>query len=133
VNDAMRVKKRRRKPKVSKEELKEVAEGLGKLGEMLEMLGKIAGIDKELKKTDRLMNKLFRADPTELFAAVEEDYELSAKLASFVTKLAMLASIMEKNPMEMTPDEQIEAGKGLKEFSGLLKEMAECMEETENE
>ena len=46
----MRVKKRRRKPKVSKEELKEVAEGLGKLGEMLEMLGKIAGIDKELKK-----------------------------------------------------------------------------------
>jgi 5'-deoxynucleotidase YfbR-like HD superfamily hydrolase len=129
VSETKRVKRKRRKPELSKEELMKVAYGLSKFGDMLVMMGEIVEMDKELRKSEKLMKKLFRTDIEGLFSAIEADSALSAKIASFVTKLAMLSSIMEKDFFEMSPDEQIEAGKGLKEFSSLLKEIAESMEE----
>ncbi len=129
MSEAKRVKRKRRKPELSKEELMKLAYGLSKFGDMLVMMGEIVEMDKELRKSEKLMRKLFRTDIEGLFLAVEADSELSAKIASFVTKLAMLSSIMEKDLFEMSPDDQIEAGKGLKEFSSLLKEIAESMEE----
>ncbi len=121
--------RRRRKPKISKEELMKVAHGLNKFGDMLVMMGEMEEIDKELRKLEKVMRKLFRADPHDVFSGTEDDSELSAKMVSFMTKLLELTPIMEKDPFEMSPDEQIEAGKGLKEFSSLLKEIAESMEE----
>ena len=121
--------RRRRKPKISKEELMKVAQGLNKFGDVLVMMGEMEEIDKELRKLEKVMRKLFRADPHDVFSGTEDDSELSAKMVSFMTKLLELTPIMEKDPFEMSPDEQIEAGKGLKEFSSLLKEIAESMEE----
>ncbi|MBC8520658.1 MAG: hypothetical protein H8D26_01505 [Methanomicrobia archaeon] len=128
MSEAMR-DRRRRKPKISKEELMKVAHGLNKFGDMLVMMGEMEEIDKELRKLEKVMRKLFRADPHDVFSGTEDDSELSAKMVSFMTKLLELTPIMEKDPFEMSPDEQIEAGKGLKEFSSLLKEIAESMEE----
>ena len=128
MRKAMKVRGRR-KPKISKDDLRKVAHGLDRFGEMLVMMGEMAEIDKELRKLEKVMRKLFRADPYDVFSGTEEDSELSAKVVSFMTKLVELTSIMEKDPFEMSPDEQIEAGKALKDFSSLLKEIAESMEE----
>ncbi|MDI6886978.1 MAG: hypothetical protein QMD22_11715 [archaeon] len=123
----MRVK-RRRKPKISKDELRRVAHGLDRFGEMLVMMGEIAEIDKELRNLEKVMRKLFRTDPLDVFTGIEEDSELLAKVVFFTTKLVELSSMMEKDPFEMSPAEQIEAGRNLKEFSSLLKEIAEGIE-----
>ncbi|MBE0516850.1 MAG: hypothetical protein IBX41_05595 [Methanophagales archaeon] len=120
----MRVK-RRRKPKISKDELRRVAQGLDRFGEMLVMMGEIAEIDKELRNLEKVMRKLFLTDPLDVFTGIEEESELLAKVVSFTTKLVELSSMMEKDPFEMSPAEQIEAGRKLKEFSSLLKEIAE--------
>jgi hypothetical protein len=120
---------RRRKPKLSKEELKKIAYGLNNFGDMLVMLGEIEKREKEMRNLDKLMRKLFRADNREVISALENNPELIDKAAALAEKWEALSSIMENDPLELSPDERIEAGKSLKEFSTLLKEIAESMEE----
>jgi hypothetical protein len=120
---------RRRKPKLSKEELRKIAYGLNNFGDMLVMLGEIEKREKEMRNLDKLMRKLFRADNREVISALENNPELIDKAAALAEKWEALSSIMENDPLELSPDERIEAGKSLKEFSTLLKEIAESMEE----
>ncbi len=49
------------------------------------------------------------------------------KANALAQKWGMLTSAMEKDPDDMEPEEQIEAGESLKDFSSLLKEIAEGM------
>lgn len=94
------------------------------------MMGEIVKIEKEVRQSDKLMRKLFRADTSdELFSVIENDPELLGKVVTIVTKLEVISQIMEeKDPFEMPPDEQIEAGKSFKEFSSLLNEIVDGME-----
>jgi hypothetical protein len=80
-----------------------------------------------MKNIDKLMRKLFRADDRGLISVIESNPELIDKAAALAQKWEMLSSTMEKDPYDMEPDEQIEAGESLKEFSNLLKEIAEGM------
>lgn len=122
----MRTKKRR-KPKLSKAELYEISSGLDDIGDILVMMGEIEKRENEIKNIDKLMRKLFRADDRGLISVIEKSPDLMDKAAALAQKWAMLSSAMEKDPYDMEPDEQIEAGKSLKEFSNLLKEIAEGM------
>jgi len=121
--------KRRRKPKLSKAELSEISFGLNNIGDLLVMMGEIEKREKEMKDIDKLMRKLFRADDRGLISVIENNPELMDKAAALAQKWEMLASTMEKDPYDMEPDEQIEAGESLKDFSSLLKEIAEAMED----
>ena len=121
--------KRRRKPKLTEDELRGISAGLNSIGEMLVMMGELEKRGKELKNPDKLMRKLFRADDSGLISIMEYHPELMVKAAALAQKWEKLAQIMEKDPDDMEPDEQIEAGEGLKEFSSLLNEIAEGMEE----
>lgn len=70
----------------------------------------------------------FRRSP-ELFSELENNPELSYKLELFETKLEEAVLITEeKDPDEMQPDEQIEAGKKFKELSSVINEIVESME-----
>ncbi len=64
-----------------------------------------------------------------MISAIENNPELIDKAATLAEKGEALSSIMENDPLELSPDERIEAGKSLKEFSSLLKEIAESIEE----
>ena len=121
--------RKRRKTKLSKEDLRKIANGLNKFGDMLIMMGEVVRIEKEVSQLDKLMRKLFRAEtPNELFSAIENDPALFDKVVSLLTRMEVISQIMgEKDIFEMQPDEQIEAGKTLKEFSGLLNEIVEGM------
>lgn len=68
------------------------------------------------------MKKLFRADSRAVISAID-------KAAALAEKWEALSSVMEGDPLELSPDERIEAEKSLKEFSSLLNEIAESMEE----
>ncbi len=120
--------RRRRKPKLSKDEFGKIAHGLNSFGDMLVMLGEIEKREKELSKLDRLMRKLFRADNREVISAIENNPELIDKAAALAKKWEALSAIIEEDPLEMSPDERIEAGKSLKELSTLLNGIAESME-----
>ncbi|MGB3457893.1 MAG: hypothetical protein WBB08_01065 [Halobacteriota archaeon] len=122
----MRTKKRR-KPKLTKAELYETSSGLNGIGDILVMMGELEKREKEMKNIDKLMRKLFRADDRGLISVIENNPELIDKAAALAQKWEMLSSTMEKDPYDMEPDEQIEAGESLKEFSNLLKEIAEGM------
>jgi 5'-deoxynucleotidase YfbR-like HD superfamily hydrolase len=128
----MRVK-RRRKPKLSQAELSKIAYGWDKFGDMLMMMGEIVKIEKEVSQLDKLMRKLFRAEtPNELFSVIENDPVLFERVVSLLTKMEVISQIMgEKDIFEMSADEQIEAGRSLKEISGLLTEIVEGMEQDE--
>jgi hypothetical protein len=91
------------------------------------MMGELEKREKEMKNIDKLMRKLFRADDRGLISVIENNPELIDKAAALAQKWEMLSSAMEKDPYDMEPDEQIEAGESLKEFSNLLKEIAEGM------
>ena len=121
--------RKRRKTKLSKEDLRKIAYGFDKFGDMLVMMGEVVRIEKEVSQLDKLMRKLFRAEtPNELFSAIENDPALFDKVVSLLTRMEVISQIMgEKDIFEMQPDEQIEAGKTLKEFSGLLNEIVEGM------
>ncbi|MCK4475527.1 MAG: hypothetical protein KAU16_02265 [Methanophagales archaeon] len=121
--------RRRRKPELSNDELSKIAYGLNNFGDMLVMLGEIEKREKEVSKLDKLMEKFFRADNREVISAIENNPELIDKAAALAEKWEALSSIMENDPLELSPDERIEAGKSLKEFSSLLKEIVEGMEE----
>lgn len=121
--------RRRRKPELSNDELSKIAYGLNNFGDMLVMLGEIEKREKEVSKLDKLMEKFFRADNREVISAIEKNPELIDKAAALAEKWEALSSIMENDPLELSPDERIEAGKSLKEFSSLLKEIVEGMEE----
>jgi hypothetical protein len=121
--------KRRRKPKLSKAELSEISSGLNNIGDLLVMMGEIEKREKEMKDIDKLMRKLFRADDRGLISVIENNPELMDKAAVLAHKWGAIASTMDKDPEDMEPDEQIEAGESLKDFSSLLKEIAEGMEE----
>ena len=121
--------RRRRKPELSNDELSKIAYGLNNFGDMLVMLGEIEKREKEVSKLDKLMGKFFRADNRAVISAIENNPELIDKAASLAEKWEALSSIMENDPLELSPDERIEAGKSLKEFSSLLKEIVEGMEE----
>lgn len=122
--------KGRRKPKPSEEDLRELAYGLNKIGDMYVMMGEI---EKEVGDLEKLMRKLARSNPLEIFSAIDADPELLAKVESFATILMELAPIMEKDSSDMSPDEKIEAGKGLKEMSSLFMEVAESIEKREGQ
>jgi hypothetical protein len=121
--------KRRRKPKLTKAELSEISSGLNNIGDLLVMMGEIEKREKEMKNIDKLMRKLFRADDRGLISVIENNPELMYKAAALAQKWEAITSAMEKDPYDMEPDEQIEAGESLKDFSSLLKEIAEGMEE----
>lgn len=59
--------RKRRKPKLSKKDLKEIAYGLDKFGDMLVMMGEIVKMVKEVGDFDRQWRKLFFADPLSCF------------------------------------------------------------------
>ncbi|RCV65513.1 hypothetical protein C5S53_03385 [Methanophagales archaeon] len=122
----MRTKKRR-KPKLTKAELYEISSGLDGIGDLLVMTGELAKREKEMKNIDKLMRKLFRADDRGLISVIENNPELIDKANALAQKWGMLTSAMEKDPDDMEPEEQIEAGESLKDFSSLLKEIAEGM------
>ena len=91
------------------------------------MMGELEKREKEMKNIDKLMRKLFRADDRGLISVIENNPELIDKAAALAQKWEMLSPAMEKDPDDMEPDEQIKAGESLKEFSNLLKEIAEGM------
>lgn len=116
----MRTKKRR-KPKLTKAELYEISSGLDGIGDLLVMMGELEKREKEMRNIDKLMRKLFRADDRGLISIIENNPELIDKAAALAQKWEMLSSAMEKDPYDMEPDEQIEAGESLKEFRTCLK------------
>jgi hypothetical protein len=113
------------KPNLSKDELKKIAHGLNNFGEMLVMMGEIGKREEEMDNFDTLIKKLFQADNRDIIVALEKSPELRGKAATLTTHWEALSSTLGKDPHKMSPNEQIEAGEGLKEFSQLLKEIAE--------
>ncbi len=121
--------KRRRKPKLTKAELYEISSGLNGIGDLLVRMGELEKSEKGMKNIDKLMRKLFRADDRGLIPVIANNPELMDKMAALAQKWEMHSSTLEKGPYDMNPDEQIEAGESLKDFSSLLKEIAEGMSE----
>ena len=124
-----RAKRRIRKPKLSKEDLMNLAFGLNKFGDMYVMMGEI---EEEVGDFGNLMRKLERSDPAEILLAIDADPALSAKTMSFIMGFNQLSSLMEKDLSEMPPEEKIELGEGLKELADLFTEIVESIEEREN-
>jgi len=124
--------RKRRKSKLSRADLSGIAYGLGKFGDMLVMMGEITKIERE-GKLDKLWRKFSRSNPGELLSEIANDPDLSAKVAFFAMKLEEVFSMIEeKDPFEMSSNEQIEAGKIFKELSSLLNEIVEGMERQGN-
>ena len=124
-----RAKRRIRKPKLSKEDLSNLAFGLNKFGDMYLMIGEI---EEEVGDFGNLMRKLERSDPVEILLAIDADPELTAKTMSFIMGFDQFSSQMEKDLSEMPPEEKIELGEGLKELADLFAEIAESIKERED-
>ena len=124
-----RAKRRIRKPKLSKEDLGNLAFGLNKFGDMYVMMGEI---EEEVGDFGNIMRKLERSDPVEILLAIDADPALTAKTMSFIMGFDQLSSLMEKDLSEMPPGEKIELGEGLKELADLFAEIVESIEEKED-
>ncbi len=124
-----RAKRRIRKPKLSKEDLMNLAFGLNKFGDMYMMMGEI---EEEVGDFGNLMRKLERSDSAEILLAIDADPALSAKTMSFMMGLDQLSLRMEKDLYKMPPEEKIELGEGLKELADLFTEIVESIAEREN-
>ena len=125
------MRNRKRRPKISKDELREIAQGLNTFGDMLVMMGEIEKREKELRRVDRLMRKFFRADDHEFFLALQDDPDLLANAADLASKWAMLSETLDKDPYDMSPDDRIEAGESYKELSHFFSEIAEHIRDDE--
>jgi len=124
--------RKRRKSKLSRAAWCGIEHGMGKFGDMLVMMGEITKIERE-GKLDKLWRKFSRSNPGELLSEIANDPDLSAKVAFFAMKLEEVFSMIEeKDPFEMSSNEQIEAGKIFKELSSLLNEIVEGMERQGN-
>jgi len=115
--------RKQRKLKVSRDEIREAADALDKVGELLLFLGELGDIDKKFKKLDKVMTKILDSDPLVLFPRMDE-----TTMTSIMASMMRFSSVADKDPVRMRPDEQREAGRALKELSSLFNKLAEGME-----
>ena len=115
--------RKQRKLKVSRDEIREAADALDKVGELLLFLGELGDIDKKFKKLDKVMTKILDSDPLVLFPRMDE-----TTMTSIMASMMRFSSVANKDPVRMRPDEQREAGRALKELSSLFNKLAEGME-----
>ena len=115
--------RKQRKLKVSRDEIREAADALDKVGELLLLLGELGDIDKKFKKLDKVMRKIFDSDPFVLFPRMDE-----ITMSSLMASMMRFSSVVDKDPVKMRPDEQSEVGRVFKELSSLFNKLAEGME-----
>ena len=106
--------RKQRKLKVSRDEIREAADALDKVGELLLLLGELG---------DKVMIKIFDSDPLVLFPRMDE-----TTMTSIMASMMRFSSVADEDPVRMRPDEQREAGRALKELSSLFNKLAEGME-----
>jgi hypothetical protein len=112
--------------KLSTEELSEVAIGLNSFGDMLVMMGKLAKLEKDLSGLDELMKRLFQPANRDLFMVMEANPELMDKASALMMKWKVLE---DKDPAELSPDEQIEVGESFKGFASVLNQIVSSVAE----
>jgi hypothetical protein len=112
--------------KLSTEELSEVAIGLNSFGDMLVMMGKLAKLEKDLSGLDGLMKRLFQPANRDLFMVMEANPELMDKASALMMKWKVLE---DKDPAELSPDEQIEVGESFKGFASVLNQIVSSVAE----
>ena len=112
--------------KLSNEELNEVATGLNSFGDMLIMMGTLAKLEKDLSGLDELMKRLFQPANRDFFMVMEANPELMDKASALMMKWKVLE---DKDPAELSPDEQIEVGESFKGFSSVLNQIISGVEE----
>ena len=106
--------------KLSNDELKEVAIGLNSFGDMLIMMGTLAKLEKDVSGLDELMKRLFQPANRDLFMAMESNPELMDKALALMMKWKVLEA---KDPVQLSPDEQIEVGESFKGFASVLDQI----------
>lgn len=106
--------------KLSTEELSELTAGLSNFGDMLVMMGTLATLEKDLSGLDELMKRLFQPDNRDFFMVMEANPELMDKASALMMKWKVLE---DKDPAELSPDEQIKVGKSFKGFSSVLNQI----------
>ena len=106
--------------KLSNDELKEVAIGLNSFGDMLIMMGTLAKLEKDVSGLDELMKRLFQPANRDLFIAMEGNPELMDKALALMMKWKVLEA---KDPVQLSPDEQIEVGESFKGFASVLDQI----------
>jgi hypothetical protein len=112
--------------KLSTEELSELTTGLSNFGDMLVMMGKLAKLEKDLSGLDELMKRLFQPANRDFFMVMEADQELMDKASALMMKWNVLE---DKDPAELSPDEQIEVGESFKGFSSVLNQIISSVAE----
>jgi hypothetical protein len=112
--------------KLSTEELSEVAIGLNSFGDMLVMMGKLAKLEKDLSGLDELMKRLFQPANRDLFMVMEANPELMDKASALMMKWKVLE---DKDPAQLSPDEQIEVGESFKGFASVLNQIVSSVAE----
>jgi hypothetical protein len=112
--------------KLSNEELSEVVIGLNSFGDMLVMMGKLAKLEKDLSGLDELMKRLFQPANRDLFMVMEANPELMDKASALMMKWKVLE---DKDPAELSPDEQIEVGESFKGFASVLNQIVSSVAE----
>jgi hypothetical protein len=112
--------------KLSNEELSEVVIGLNSFGDMLVMMGKLAKLEKDLSGLDELMKRLFQPANRDLFMVMEANPELMDKASALMMKWKVLE---DKDPAQLSPDEQIEVGESFKGFASVLNQIVSSVAE----